>query len=201
MIKGYSLFHLAKSTIIEPIKGFRAALEYEWTFARALELNILVVVVTVLVQAATLSVSEAISGEEIDPILSTSGPLLDALLTATLHTCVIIGIWVMGRVSARGTSITDVMVMFGWLQLLLLAASIASLPLILLVPPLGLLATVILAIFAQPYYLVCGTMSVHGFDKPLNVIGGLLLVAFVIALFLQPLLFAFGIELMVPTNV
>ena len=195
MAQASELVELARQTVVQPLTGFRRVSQTNWGAGRPLELNILVVALTVIVQETYIGVASAMSGEEIETLFAGSGPIVDAVFTAALHIMVIFGIWVMGYLKGLKTSLTAVAVMFGWLQLLLLAAQIALLPIMILLPLMGGLLTLLIAVFAQPYYLVTGVMAVHQFKNPFGVVGGLFLVAFCVAILMQPVMAALGIEL------
>ena len=195
MAKFSEFMELARQTVIEPLTGFRRVSETDWGAGRPLELNVLVVVLTVIIQEIYVGIASAMSGEEIETIFGGSGPMVDAAFTATLHVFVILGIWAMGYVKGLQTSLSAVAIMFGWLQLLLLGAQAVLLPVMMASPLLGGFLTLVIAVFAQPYYLVTGVMAVHGFKNPFGVAGGLILIAFCIAILMQPIMNILGIEL------
>ena len=201
MATSSELVELARQTIVEPLTGFRRVAQTNWGAGRPLELNILVVCLTVVVQEIYVGLASMMSGEEIEMIFQGSGPIVDAAFTAALHAILIVGIWIMGRAKGVDTSLSSVAIMFGWLQLLLVLAQVVLLPIMILIPLLGGVLTLIIALFAQPYYLVTGVMAVHGFKNPFGVIGGLLLVAFGVAILMQPVMAVLGIELTGLTDV
>lgn len=195
------LLALVKETITTPVSGVETLRRLPWTPQSALNLNILVVAVSVLSQQLVLMAVNAMRETPVEPLLVSPGPFADAGFMAALSLFLILGIWTMGTVNGRDTKFMDVAVMYGWFQLLLIAAQIVLVPISLVLPPIGALLAVMLALFAQPYYLVCGVMAVHKFEQPLPVLGGLVLVGLVAALLLTPVILLLGIEFTGLTNV
>ncbi|MEM0976742.1 MAG: hypothetical protein AAGJ34_04325 [Pseudomonadota bacterium] len=195
MTLNIGFYDLARETVVEPLKGFDHVVNLGLDARRAIELNILVVILTVLLTQASVYLVDAISDEPVRPWISSSGPLADTVFYGALNGFLIIGIWAMGRVTGRSTPLVDVALIYGWFQFLMVLAQAALIPITLIVPFLGAFGAVILAIFAQPYYLVCGVMAAHKFKRPLSVLGGLILVGVVTAMLLQPVMLMLGMEM------
>ena len=201
MTQSERLWALVSDTVMRPIEGFEKIRGLGLSPQRAIDLNLLIICLAVLSQYSALFAVNSISDVPIDPLVKSPGPLADAGFMSAISLFLITGIWVMGLVNGRNTSFLDVAVMYGWFQLLLITAQILLIPVTVLLPGVGAFAAVLLAIFIQPYYLVCGTMSVHGFDQPLSVLGGLILVGIVSALLLSPVMLLLGMELAGLSNV
>ncbi|MEM9716431.1 MAG: hypothetical protein AAF826_07930 [Pseudomonadota bacterium] len=192
---------IAKQTVVKPLSGFRDVIALNLGMRRAIELLVLIVAVNILVQEALIALVTMFTDEPANPMIKTQGPVFDAALAFIFYVMVIIGIWLMGKVVSKETPLEDVIIMFSWLQLLLLIAQIALIPLMLIALPLALILGILLSLAALPYYLTCGVMAVHDFRNVAGVIGGLLLVAMGIGLLIQPILYVLGIEITMGPNV
>ncbi len=131
--------------------------------------------------------------EAADPVTTIAGaPLFTAVLQGFIIVSGAIGIFVMGQVRGRRSSFADALILFCWLQAVMLGVQVLQIVAYLLVPLLGDLAS--LAIVVIFFWLLSSfTMELHGFTSRLAVLGGLVLVFFAIAFVLSVILLTLGL--------
>ena len=189
------IWALVRETVATPIEGTRKLIGLNWSQNAVLQLLALSVIVQVLSQRLGTFFANAIKGEEITPMLMGANPLIDIIIIGTFSIYVVFGIWGLGLMFGSQASWFDCAHMFSWYNLLLVLVQTAIIPLYALAPSIAVTLTLILVVFIQPYLLVSGIMALHNFSQPLSVLGALILIGIIAALFLLPVLAMFGVEL------
>ncbi|MCF1709916.1 YIP1 family protein [Tabrizicola sp. J26] len=128
-----------------------------------------------------------------DPVSTFAGsPLFTALLQGFIIVAGAAGIFLMGRIRGGRGSFPDALILFCWLQALMLVLQVLQILAFILVPLLGDIAS--LAIVVVFFWLLTSfTMELHGFTSRLAVLAGIVLVFFGVAFVLSVILLMFGL--------